>query len=112
MHNRIVTTISGAYNANEAEVRKSVEAALAALGPIAQRVNFSIGNDSDGEPAIFFRITLSDEAAKAEKLYQSTSIITSRIFDEVRPLETWGLYPFFTFRSQSEQADLQDPEWM
>lgn len=77
----------------------------------AIRVNFSLGTDSTGEPAIFFRIVLTDVASREDKLAEVTGHIATVLFDELRPQENWGLYPYFTFRSKSEQEKLNDPEW-
>jgi hypothetical protein len=40
-----------------------------------------------------------------------TDRIGTIVFDEVRPLENWGLLPYFSFRSKSEQEKRNDPEW-
>jgi hypothetical protein len=30
----------------------------------------------------------------------------------MRPYENWGLLPYFSFRSKSEQEKRNDPEWV
>jgi hypothetical protein len=75
------------------------------------RVKYSLGTDSTGEPSIFFRIVLTDAASREEKLAEVTGRIASIIFDEIRPHENWGLLPYFSFRSKSEQEKRNDPEW-
>lgn len=75
------------------------------------RVRYSIGVDSTGEPAIFFRIVLSDSASRASALAEVTDRVSATLFDELRPLENWGLNPYFNFRSNSEQNKRNDPEW-
>jgi hypothetical protein len=75
------------------------------------RVRHSVGIDSTGDPAIFFRIVLTDSASRADRLPDVTDRISATISDELRPQENWGLIPYFSFRSQSEQDHRDDPEW-
>jgi hypothetical protein len=75
------------------------------------RVNYSLGTDSTGEPSIFFRIVLTDAASREDKLAEVTGRIATILFDEIRPHENWGLLPYFSFRSKSEQEKRNDPEW-
>ena len=81
------------------------------LGREAVRVNYSLGTDSTGEPSIFFRIVLTDGASREDNLAEVTGRITTILFDEIRPYENWGLLPYFSFRSKSEQEKRHDPEW-
>jgi len=75
------------------------------------RVRHSIGVDSTGDPAIFFRIVLTDLASKTDSLAEVTGRLSGTLFDELRPHENWGLIPYFNFRSNSEQENRNDPEW-
>jgi hypothetical protein len=61
-------------------------------------------NDWSGDPAIFFSVVLTDEASKPENLRKVTTAFTDLIEDKVNPLNNWGVFPYFTFRSVSEQA--------
>ena len=81
------------------------------LGNEVVRVKYSLGTDSSGEPSIFFRIVLSDAASREDGLADVTGRIATILFDEIRPYENWGLLPYFSFRSKSEQAIRNDPEW-
>lgn len=38
-----------------------------------------------------------------------TDRVSKTIVREVEPLEEWGVLPYFNFRSQSEQAKLNEP---
>jgi hypothetical protein len=84
---------------------------LNALAPYPSGVvnlHYSVDNDWSGDPAIFFSITLSDEAARREVLSQTSRRITEFITQRLDPVGQWGLIPYFSFRSQSEQARLRD----
>lgn len=84
---------------------------LNALAPYPSgvvNVRCSVDNDWSGEPAIFFWITLSDEAARREVLSQTSRRIMDFITQRLDPIGQWGLIPYFSFRSQSEQAKLRE----
>ena len=81
------------------------------LGPDVIYVRHSLGEDWGGEPAIFFRVLLSDAASKPDRLHEVTSRIEAIIDHTVDPLNSWGLFPHFKFRSQSEQSIIQEPAW-
>lgn len=85
--------------------------ALNALAPYPRgvlNVRFTIDSDWSGDPAIFFWITLADEAADRAILSDTTHRVISYINEKMNPMSQWGLIPYFNFRSQSEQAKLRD----
>ncbi len=63
-----------------------------------------------GDPAIYFRILLTDAASERATLREVTRKITTTL-EAINPYETWGLIPYFNFRSESEQATMNNPEW-
>ena len=88
-----------------------VRRAILKLGPDVVRVRHSIGEDTSGGPSIFFRIILTDSASREETLADVTGHIATLLIDEIRPFENWGLIPYFSFRSESEQAGRSDLAW-
>jgi hypothetical protein len=96
---------------NQTQVTGAVTRAIRKLGKEVVRVTYNLGADSSGEPSIFFRVVLSDAASREENLANVTGRIATILFDELRPHENWGLLPYFSFRSKSEQAARSDPEW-
>jgi hypothetical protein len=96
---------------HQAELANKIAKAKRKLGKETVRVNCSLGTDSTGEPSIFFRIVLTDAASREDKLADVTGRIATILFDEIRPHENWGLLPYFSFRSKSEQEKRKDPEW-
>ena len=96
---------------HQAQLAKEIDKAKRKLGKEIVRVNYSLGTDSTGEPSIFFRIVLTDAASREDKLAAVTGRIETTLFDEIRPHENWGLLPYFSFRSKSEQEKRNDPEW-
>jgi hypothetical protein len=95
--------------------QKELAAAIAKveqmLAPDVVRILHTIENDSSGEPAIFFRVLLSDAASRVDRLQEVTGRVRALIFQQIDPLNSWGLVPYLRFRSQSEQAMLQEPAW-
>lgn len=96
---------------HQSQLANEIAKAIRKLPKEVVRVNYNLGTDSTGEPAIFFRIVLTDAASREDKLAQVTDRIAMILFDGVRPHENWGLLPYFSFRSKSEQDERNDPEW-
>lgn len=85
--------------------------ALAPFPPGVVNVRYTLDEDWTGDPAIFFWATLSDEAVQRPERHQNCRRITDHITERLDPLGQWGLFPYFYFRSQSEQAKLKDPAY-
>ena len=82
--------------------------ALAPWPPGVVKLQPTVDNDWNGEPAIFFWVTLSDEASNPAILHQTTRRIRDFITQRLDPAGQWDLIPYFSFRSQSEQAKLKE----
>ncbi len=97
---------------NQAQLGDLIADAAKHLGPEVVRVAYSLGPDSTGEPSLFFRILLADAYIREETITDLTGRIAAALFDAVRPIENWGLRPYFNFRSKSEQDRRRDPDWI
>lgn len=95
---------------NEAEIAASVKRAEAALAPDVVRIRYSFEDDWTGEPSIFFRIVLTDEAFHKPRLSDTVRRISETIRKEVDP-EQFGLQSYFNFRIVSGVAERPDPAW-
>jgi hypothetical protein len=93
--------------AQPAELVKHVEA-LAPFPAGVVNFRYTVENDWSGDPAIFFWITLSDEAARRDVLSRTSRGIMDSISQRLDPIGQWDLIPYFNFRSQSEQASLKE----
>ncbi len=81
-----------------------------------ERIRYNIGQDWAGEPALFFRVLLNDHA-----VYQNSGrVIETRAFADVAALISDRLreavnesdvFPYFSFRTVSEQNELLNEEW-
>jgi hypothetical protein len=75
-------------------------------------VAYRVGEDSTGAASIFFRITLLDWATAEDVIADVTGSVATILFNEIRPLENWGLRPYFNFRNRSEEQRRPDPDWI
>ncbi len=103
--------VSPAGLINQGQLDAEIKSAVSKLGPEAVQVFYNWAEDWTGEPSIFFRIVLTDNAAREENLMDVTGRITTFLFDELRTIERWGLHPYFNFSSQSELKRYKDPDW-
>ncbi len=93
--------------------QQQINAAIAAvereLTPLVRHIRYDIGHDWSGQSAIFFRVLLSDEAAQKMLKDVATRVVwrTSEHLD----LPSLGMFPYFDFRSESEQARMHEPSW-
>jgi hypothetical protein len=89
----------------DAEVR-SVEATLR---PDVTHIRYELGEDWSGQWAIFFRVVLSDDAAK-HRLRKVATNVEWRLAERL-DFAALGVFPYHNFRSESEQAALRDEAW-
>ena len=97
---------------NQAQLGELIAQAAEHLGPEVVHVAYSLGPDSTGEASLFFRILLSDAYIREDTIADMTGRIATTLFDAIRPIENWGLRPYFNFRSKSEQDRRRDPDWI
>ena len=97
---------------HQRELDAQIERAKANLGSEVAHVAYRIGEDSTGAASIFFRITLRDWATAEDLITEATDRVAAILFDEIRPLEDWGLRPYFNFRGESDQQKRPDPDWI
>ena len=89
---------------------RQIDQVAKTLAPDVVRIRFDISSDWSGDPAIYFRVLLADEASRRDRLAEVTTKVSSQIFDEL-DLANSDLIPYFNFRSESEQAEMQDEAW-
>src|SRR5271168_939313 len=95
---------------NQTQLADEVSKAVGKLGNDVVHVYHNIGSNTSGDPSIFFRIVLTDAASREDNLADVIGRIENVLFEEIRPYE-WGLIPYFSFRSESEQATLGEHAW-
>ena len=96
---------------DQTELGNEISKAAKALDTREVRdVQFSLGTDSSGEPAIFFGILLTPYASHDSRLADVTGRVAALLFDKLQPYNRWGLQPYFNFTS--DQAHYENPDWM
>jgi hypothetical protein len=93
--------------AQPTELVKQISA-LAPLPPGVVNFHYTVDEDWSGDSAIFFYVTLSDDAARREVLHENAKRIEDLIRQRLDAIDQWGLIPYFYFRSQSEQENLKE----
>jgi len=97
---------------NTTEVEKAVDQFIQTLGPEVVRVRYNIGEDWSGDTALYFRIVLSDSVSGDVNTFLDTAKrVRASIRAQLQSLENWGLFPYTNFRSNAENAQLNDPKW-
>ena len=92
--------------AQQAEFQSAVNRAAQQLRPQVIDIASTLGNDWSGEPAVFFMVILSNAASQRDQLLRVTNQVSNAIVQMVQPLEQWGVLPYFNFRSEAEQAKI------
>jgi hypothetical protein len=77
------------------------------------RIRHSFSRDWDGDPAIYFRIVLTDEAVRRQPLTELTHGIRNALIKDLALYESeYSLYiPYISYRTVSEQEQIKEPEW-
>ena len=94
-----------------AEIEKKLNGIMSQPSPGVVRWRHTFETDWSGDPAINFWGILSDEASKRENLLRSIGEFKNVVSQHVDLFNDWGLIPYFHFRSESEQAVLQDEDY-
>jgi hypothetical protein len=110
MRDNEVVRIARAF-VQQTRLEEAINAVKPTLGPDVVSLRYDLGEDWSGDPAIFFKIVLSDGASQRDRLYDATYQIENAIMQRLEPLEEWGVLPYFSYRSQSEQAARQEEAW-
>ena len=97
---------------HQSALQETIDKAKSLLGPEVSHLAYRVGEDNTGTASIFFRITMQDIAMTETAISECTGRVATALFDEIRPLENWGLRPYFNFRSVSEQRKRPDPDWV
>jgi hypothetical protein len=93
--------------AHAAELQKKLNGIMPQPSPGVVKWRHTFGNDWTGDPAIFFWVTLTDEASKKDNLLKATEAFMKALDEHIDFQNDWDLIPYFSFRSESEQAILK-----
>lgn len=93
----------------QAEIEAGIARVQQSIGPEVVRIRYEIGEDWSGQWAIFFRIVLTDDAARHRLRDVATKVVWG--LSQQLDFPSMGVFPYHNFRSVSEQAMLQEPAW-
>ena len=94
--------------AQAAELVKKFNGLAHVRVPGVVKWRYTFENDWSGDPAIFFWVTLTNEASAPANLRKTKNGFIAAIHSHVDLTGDWGLLPYYNFRSHSEQAELKD----
>lgn len=92
------------------QIKAAIADALRVFQPAVQKINYEIAPDWNGEWAVFFYVLLSDESSDEEHLRDLAPKVMWRMTDQLN-LPELELFPYFHFRSRSEQRQVAEPAW-
>ncbi|HXM40576.1 MAG TPA: hypothetical protein VN924_04950 [Bryobacteraceae bacterium] len=90
---------------NEADLARRVKAVARKLSPDVVRIRYEIALDSTDKEAIFFRIVLSDDASREEKLRQVAESVESELSKRLKM--NWASGCISTFEASPNQRSLK-----
>ena len=91
------------------EIQAAIREVERELAPDVVRIRYDISEDWSGQWAIFFRVILTDDAARR----RLRDIANKVVWGLARQLDfpAMGVFPYHNFRSVSEQAQLREEAW-
>lgn len=92
----------------ESPIEAAVAEVLKDLSPSVRYMPHEIRPDWTGERTIYFRVVLADEATRGEGRWKIIDQVDRRISDRLIPARH---VPSVSYRSESEQAQVNDPAW-
>ena len=95
---------------DEARIARQVASVARKFARDVVRIRFHVGEDWTGDPAIFLRILLKDNATTDDRRPEVTRRVEVALLEKLKPRDM-GLIAFSDFRGESEQAMLKDPAW-
>jgi|HubBroStandDraft_1064217.scaffolds.fasta_scaffold948216_1 hypothetical protein len=95
---------------HQQEIKFAIERVQSRFAQQVDHINYSFGENWSGEPSIFFRVVVRDEASPIDRLLELADQVSISLMNEAKTDEN-GLYAYFDFRSMAEQARLQEPAW-
>ncbi len=87
------------------DLSQKIAALAASLAPDVLYIRWNEGKDWEGKPALFFRVLLSDDAGQCNKTFDRIQRSVVALLSEDQR------FPYFNFRTESEQRELNEPEW-
>ena len=91
-------------------MQEQVDQVIREFAPDIVRIRFNNDNDWTGDPAIYFRAILSNEASSPERRKAVASKLRTKLRQIADALES-GRIAYVHVRSESDQAKLREASW-
>jgi hypothetical protein len=92
--------------AHQPEFLDAVARVAQQLSPEVVEITTEFGHDWTDEPSVFFMAILADAVTGPDRLLSMINKVQDSIFQQVEPMQEWGVNAYFNFRSKSEQEKL------
>ena len=93
----------------QSEIQAAIREVERDLAGDVVRIRYDIGEDWSGQWAIFFRVVLTDDAAR-RRLRDIANKVVLALAQQL-DFPGMGVFPYHNFRSVSEQAALREEAW-
>jgi hypothetical protein len=90
--------------------QEQVDQIALGLAPDVVHIRLKAGQDWSEHPALYFRVILSDEASRLNRLADVTNRVKGSLSDGLGLAELEHI-SYFRFRSRGEQARLREKAW-
>lgn len=94
----------------QSQINEAIADVVNLMAPRVVHIRYDIGEDWSGDWAIFFRVLLSDDASDGANLHDVAREVDRTMSDKI-DFPAMGVFAYFNFRSESEQAVMQEPAW-
>jgi hypothetical protein len=95
---------------HQPKIEKGLKKIVRALKPDVVRIRYSFEDNFMGEPSVYFRVVLSDEAAEYHHLHANAQRVRRMVSDVIDP-RALGLEWYLNVRSLAEQEESRNPLW-
>ena len=94
---------------HDSQINAAIADVCRELAPDVKRIRFDRRADWSGDDAVYFRILISDDAARTR--LRETTVKVLSMLDSFLNLETMGFLVYHNVRTVSEQAVLREKSW-
>lgn len=95
---------------HQPKIDKALKKIVRALKPDVVRIRYSFEDNFMGDPSVWFRVVLSDEAAQHHHIHERAQRVRRMVSDLIDP-HGLGLESYLYVRSLSDQEESRDPLW-
>ena len=92
------------------EITAAVSEVERLMAPDVVHIRYDLRDDWSGDPAVFFRVLLSDEASEQRRLHEIARRV-ERNLESLLDFSAMGYFAYYNFRTASEQAVLREETW-